>query len=81
VETKLDLNLLLISEGVDSVLAVLLKATRALLAVGLEAGRVLGTDTYAVADLDALLCLLADSDSLADDLVADAARIWGWTPA
>ena len=50
-----------------------LKARRALLAVGLQAGRVLRADTDTVAHFDALLGILANTNGFADDLVADAA--------
>lgn len=54
-------------------LAVVLQARRALLAVWLQARRILGANADAVADLDALLGLLTDADCFADDFVADTA--------
>jgi len=65
----------------DVVLAVLLQPLGALRAVGLEARRALRTDTDTVADLDAALGLLADTDCLANDLVANTAWIRCWAPA
>jgi len=59
-------------------LAVVLETTAALLAIWLQARGVLSADTNTVADLDATLCLLANAYSLADDFVADAARVRSW---
>jgi hypothetical protein len=65
------------SVGVDGLLAV---GHVAVLAVNaLEARLGLGTNTDTVADLD-VLDLLANTDSLADNLVADAARVGSWAP-
>jgi len=49
--------------------------------LALQAGRDLGADTYAVANLDASRALVADLDSLADDFVTYAERHWGLSPA
>jgi hypothetical protein len=66
------------SVGVDGLLAV---GHVAVLAVNtLEARLGLGTNTDAVADLD-VLNLLANTDSLANNLVANAARVGSWAPA
>jgi hypothetical protein len=62
-------------------LAMLLQSARALLAIRLQARGVLRTNTNAVADLDALLGLLANPYSLADDLVTDTAWVWRRSPA
>jgi hypothetical protein len=71
----------LAGEGILAFLAVLLETSGALLAIRLQAGVVLSSDTHAVADLDALLSLLAYTNSLADDLMADAAWVGCWAPA
>lgn len=41
----------------------------------------LGADTDAVADFDAVGDIFANADGLADDFVADDARVLGWSPA
>lgn len=68
-----------VGKSVDTVLAMVLKAAAALLAVRLQARGVLGTNADTVADLDATLCLLANADCLADDLVSDTAGVWCWS--
>lgn len=66
-----------IAKSIDDVLAVILQSRRALLAVGLEARRVLRANAHAVADLNALFHLAADAHGLADDFMADADGVGG----
>ncbi len=56
----------------DHVWTVLLIAGRALVAVRLQARRVLCTDAYAVARFEVFLHGLADAEDFPDDLMADA---------
>jgi len=65
----------LVGKGVGGVLAVVLVAAATIFTVGLQARVGLRSDADAVADLDALLGLAANADSLADDLVANAAGL------
>lgn len=60
----------------EIVRAVILNPIRALLAIRLQAALGLRTDTNSIALLDALLNILANSDSFPDDLVAHNCRIW-----
>jgi hypothetical protein len=61
--------------------AVVLGFAGARSAVTLQASTGLGTNTYAVADLDAVLNVISNADGLANDLVANDARVGGGTPA
>lgn len=68
-------------KSVRSTCAVLFGAGLALLAVGLKAGARLGAYTNTVADFDATLDLVADSYSLAYDLMPDNNWVIGGIPA
>lgn len=61
--------------SVDQMLAMILEPSRAVLSVRLEAGQALRFDANTVTDFDALLDVLADADSFADNLVADTVRV------
>ena len=63
--------------GCDLAGTVVLEALSALLAIWLEAGPGLRTDTYAVPDFD-VLDVLADFDCFAYNFVADAAGVFRW---
>ena len=63
------------------ILAIMLVVVLALLASVLKTTAGLGTHTYAVADFDALVDILADADSFAHDLVTDDDRVVRWAPA
>jgi len=62
----------LASKGVGGVLAVVLVAAGALLTVGLQARVGLRSNTNRVADLYAFLGFASNTDSLADDFMANA---------
>ena len=56
-------------------LAVVLHTGRAILAIWLQARRVLGANTNTVANLDAFSYILADADGFSNDFVSDDERI------
>lgn len=61
-----------VGESVDALGTVLFKAGSAFLAVWLQTGCVLRSNSNAVADFDGLLHLRSHTDSLADDFVPNA---------
>ena len=67
------------SIGSNHALAMVLDSGSTLFTIRLEAGCILSSNAHAVTDFDAFLDLWSNADGLANNLVADAARVRSWT--